>query len=381
MLNDSDLIESYLQWIRKTICTESVAKTAFDSWMTKFKEPRYKPLEPWNPALNEKRRKIPDRFWQTKKINLIRSLWDSNCDKLLAESVAKFAWDWSLYFEKMIRDYLSPDMLKTLNRASNNDQNLFLFSEKRLFELGIEIPEPSLLKCAGCGINFMNWSVDPRLGERVGYKILFCQDCYYKASYGLGNPSADKDTMLEQLSIISNIIGTVPNSSFLRNLKLINLSEDNQVTLIKTLLAMPSYEKFVDEFDSWLQALILAGVLEGGVQRTPRGVRCIANDGHVCNSLAEKTIDDWLHVRNIQHEKEPVYPYHVHLNPSRMRADWKVKDVLIEYAGLMDDPTYATKMKTKQDLAKNFGISLIVLEPEDILDLEIKLETLLSEQE
>ena len=139
---------------------------------------------------------------------------------------------------------------------------------------------------------------------------------------------------------------------------------------------MPLQKKFVEVFGSWLQALMLAGILENGTQRMSRGVRCIANDGHICNSLAEKTIDDWLYSHNIHHEKEPFYPYHFRLNPTKLRADWKAQNILIEFAGLMDEPDYAAKMKAKQEIAKEFGLPLIILEPEDILNLDLKLANL-----
>ena len=98
-------------------------------------------------------------------------------------------------------------------------------------------------------------------------------------------------------------------------------------------------------FGSWLNALILAEVSTDGTRRTSRGIQCIALDGHKCLSLVEKTIDDWFTEHNISHEKEPAYPYHPHLNPSKMRADWKVENVLFEYAGLMEEPAYALKME------------------------------------
>jgi len=85
-----------------------------------------------------------------------------------------------------------------------------------------------------------------------------------------------------------------------------------------------------------------------------------------------------LSAHNIRHEKEPHYPYHVHLNVSGMRADWKVRDILIEYAGMMNEPSYAAKIKAKQELAKEFRVSLIILEPNDIFDLNIKLKSLIA---
>jgi hypothetical protein len=42
-------------------------------------------------------------------------------------------------------------------------------------------------------------------------------------------------------------------------------------------------------------AIVGGQALEDGTQRMARGTRCLAQDGHLCHSLAEKTIDDLLH--------------------------------------------------------------------------------------
>jgi hypothetical protein len=92
--------------------------------------------------------------------------------------------------------------------------------------------------------------------------------------------------------------------------------------------------------------------------------------------LPEKAIDDWFTEHHISHEKEPIYPYHPDLNPSNMRADWKVEGVLIEYTGLMEEPDYASKMDAKLELCRESNLKLIILYPADIFNLDTKLEEL-----
>ena len=120
-----------------------------------------------------------------------------------------------------------------------------------------------------------------------------------------------------------------------------------------------------------------AQILEGDVLKTSFGYRCIAQDGHECYSLSEKIIDDWLYHHNVAHEKEVLYPSDEILNDTGLRADWRVKDVLIEFAGLLVDPIYAAKIDRKKKLCEKFSIDLIILEPEDIGNLEDNLSKIL----
>jgi hypothetical protein len=115
---------------------------------------------------------------------------------------------------------------------------------------------------------------------------------------------------------------------------------------------------------NWYQVLADAGLIE--FEKIGKyGIVCVAKDGHVCRSLQEKFIDDWLYEYGIKHETEPVYPYHIELNKNSMRADFKVGDTWIEYFGLTTKK-YKEKMDKKRELAKLESIHLIELFPEDM---------------
>jgi len=121
------------------------------------------------------------------------------------------------------------------------------------------------------------------------------------------------------------------------------------------------------EFGSYLKAIIAAGVLTDDTLKTPYGTRCLALDGHECHSLAERTIDDWLHQAGIPHEREPLYPHHPKYNPNdRMRADWLVRDTFVEYLGLVGVLNYDEKTMTKQLIAREAGIRLICIKAADL---------------
>jgi len=370
-------IDLYLQWIQKRKYLGKSVESIVEEKKKELDAHRYDPLKPWRPL---SKIHVPAHILKTKKFSRLEGIWDEQCDILLQEVVGNYAWDWELYIEKIFTSRVDSGKLAKISPFLK-DMYLKYFCQKRMIDLGIDVPKSRLLVCSGCGISFMDWSVESRIAERVGYKILFCKDCYIKAFWGINNELQDNNEMLEHLSSLANLLGVIPTRDFRMKLDLSNATEESQIAIVKILRIMPPYEKFLDEFGSWLQALILANVLENGTQRTSRGIRCIANDGHVCNSLAEKMIDDWLSVHAINHEKEPTYPYHAQLNTSRMRADWKVQDIMIEYAGMMNEPSYAAKIKAKQDLAKEFHIAIVILEPKDILDLEKKLGSLIGKSD
>ena len=123
--------------------------------------------------------------------------------------------------------------------------------------------------------------------------------------------------MLAILRGFCKAIKFVPSSNFIARPYFFFLPEDDQVEAVKYFLEMPLYKIYVREFGSWFKALIQAGVLDDATQRLFFGTRCLANDGHECASIAEKTIDDWMTNLKISHQKEPLYPYDEELIPPK----------------------------------------------------------------
>ncbi|GEM_PF-717675 len=365
----------YLRWLRETKYLGKSIEAIENEKQAQINAYSYRPLDPYRRFARNRTRVKSVR--KTKRMQTISEMWNVECDKFLLMAAEKYAWDLELNIIDAINSQAPSERIVEIKSFCNNDLNLIDFCYKRLRDLGVDIHKPKLLTCEGCGINYFGWSIEKGIAERVGYQIYFCKQCYVKAFWGSRDATKDKEKMLEHLYNVANVLGTVPTGTYRnRNLNLSNLTKENHISLVKTLIDMPAYKEYVEKFGSWLQALILAGVLENGTQRTGRGIRSIANDGHVCNSLAERTIDDWLSAHRIQHEKEPEYPYHMYLNTTKMRADWQVRDIMIEYAGLMSEPSYAAKIKAKQELANEFHLQIIVIEPQDILDLDKKLKLL-----
>ncbi len=155
---------------------------------------------------------------------------------------------------------------------------------------------------------------------------------------------------------------------------------ENYAEYLKAAYLLPPSWYLVNKFQtrSWLKILTDSRVLSDGLLRTGRGIKCIAKDGHECNSLVELEIDNWLFIKGIPHKKEPLYPFHKEYNSSsRLRADFQVKQSFIEYAGLMDDPQYASKIEMKKKLAQELKINLIVIEPNNFKNLYDFLENII----
>lgn len=321
---------------------------------------------------------------------LVQEIWDDTCDKILEELTHQYHWDASYFVAIAVAEYLPTEKLEKFKKACENKNThiwynvLGSFAQERIEELRIEVRKPIIKKCRHCGEEFLESSIRSSVSIKANYNTIFCSDCYDKVLSGGINVVTKQSAkppseMLTILREFCEVVKFVPSSSFMAQPSLFSLTEEEQVKATRNFLEMPLYKFYVSEFGSWFKALIQAGILDEGTQRLFFGTRCLANDGHECASIAEKTIDDWLTNRNVIHQKEPLYPHDRELNPARkLRADWEVENTLIEYAGLMNRQDYSEKMSKKRVLASKHGIALIILSAEDLLKLDKKLERFLD---
>ncbi|WP_225823921.1 hypothetical protein [Streptomyces naphthomycinicus] len=117
---------------------------------------------------------------------------------------------------------------------------------------------------------------------------------------------------------------------------------------------------------TWTEWLAHAGLLTDGV-RASMGTATTATDGHLCRSLFERHVDDFLHRWGVAHEPEPSYPRHPELNTTGLRADWRLADgTFVEALGLMTKEAYAAKVARKRELARRHGLRLVTVTAEDL---------------
>lgn len=122
-------------------------------------------------------------------------------------------------------------------------------------------------------------------------------------------------------------------------------------------------------FGTWNYAIEVAGFRPNPIMFADK---CIANDGHICDSLAEKLIDDYLYGKNIQHQRCIPYPN------SECTADFKIGDTLVEYFGLAGEhKRYDELRRIKQKMAKKYRLNLIEVYPKDLYP-QNKLENILG---
>jgi len=135
-------------------------------------------------------------------------------------------------------------------------------------------------------------------------------------------------------------------------------------------------------FGSWNNAVLAAGFMPNRSHdnRMYKRTNAKALDGHLCDSISELLIDNWLTKNKIEHERNISYPDTNH------KADWginfKGKTIFVEYFGLAkDSPRYDKSIKKKKGICRKYKIKLVGVYPWDLypkINLDTKLKIFLS---
>jgi hypothetical protein len=311
---------------------------------------------------------------------MILKWWSPAHDELLATCISQEQWIWPWGIDKKI---VAITPRQTIEEWKEEDpicaeyawySVLMYFAISRAERLGLSktIRAPEWRICPLCGQKFVEDSLPVPLVRRLGIDRLdFCAPCLQGTVFGPGSEVVSKEEVQQFLRGLSEVLGRIPSQDFgegMGDLRDLNTAE--RLSVLTLLRQKPNQERVKELFGSWFAALIAAGLLENEARRLQRGTQCLATDGHVCFSLGEKTIDDFLHANRIQHKKEPHYPV------GNFRADFVANSVFIEYLGLTGDREYDLKTREKQRLCKEHGIKLIAVYPADLVSSR-KLEAML----
>lgn len=231
--------------------------------------------------------------------------------------------------------------------------------------------DPQPLPCPRCGGRFDPAVLEPWAVIQFG-PARWCPRCCRSARGGRpGN--AGRDQAAAALTRVARVIGAPPPADFAAQPLPLDWPTSRRDALMDALCEAPPAAAIQAAVGSsgWRHVLAGLGLLDSG-QRLARGIMCAAADGHPCRSLGERSVDDWLARHAVPHEVEPRWPRHGTLNPhGRLRADWRLADgTYIEYAGMLTDDDYAARIEDKRVLAAESGITLIVLIPEDLRNLD-----------
>lgn len=119
------------------------------------------------------------------------------------------------------------------------------------------------------------------------------------------------------------------------------------------------YKKARNFYGNWNKAIEAAGFEPNPVMFAKK---YISRDGHKCDSLAEKIIDEWLYSKGIPHDRSVPYP-----ELQKMTCDFVVKNFFIEFFGLEGQhKKYTELVNKKRILSKKHKIKLIELKPADL---------------
>lgn len=114
-------------------------------------------------------------------------------------------------------------------------------------------------------------------------------------------------------------------------------------------------------FGTWNQAVAAAGF---DPIKTKFSKNWTARDGHMCNSLVERILDDWFSRRYIYHQVHVRYPW-----GGFMSADFKIGNFWVELFGLKGElEEYDLLRKKKLSLIKEHHLNFIGLESKDVLN-------------
>jgi len=312
----------------------------------------------------------------------ILNWWNIDLDNLLHVQISKWQWVWYWSITDEIVKITQPAILEEWKKTDPLCSQyawysiLMNFAKVRADQIGFtkSIRQPRKKVCPLCNESFMEDSLPFSIVIRFGIDRLdFCVPCLSGTIFQeTGNKSASKRAILQYLKDLAFLLGRVPTQNFGEGkTDLIDMTYDERLALLKLLKNKPSVRCVKSKFGSWLNALIQAEVLEDGTRRAGRGIQSIAKDGHICHSLGEKTIDEYLFAHDIYHEREPRYP------ESNYRGDFKIGKAILEYFGLTGNPEYDAKTKEKISLCEKHGISLVALYPKDLISQE-KFESKLS---
>lgn len=283
----------------------------------------------------------------------------------------------TVQIDKINNSLFTQKSIKNTIRYLKHDYFVYGFGQDLFWKNEIK-SNATFLPCKICGSEFAYFSsIESTISSTDSelYDKSFCNKCLSVKQY-----FNNFFTTEEYIQIFSSVIREKMRIFFdhrpLSRRKIISLLlntatvQSSVVYQFKLLSIMPDYN--VAGLESSMHLFDKAKVLEIMNQRRGiGGYKSIASNGVACSSLGERMIAEFLIDKQIIFEKEPLYPHHAAYNPNTaMRADFKVGNLWVELAGMMNLPEYAKKMENKKLLGRSLGLELLILQDYQDNDLQ-----------
>ena len=155
-------------------------------------------------------------------------------------------------------------------------------------------PEPSTVICPICGREFWNGYIVYWMYRRYG-PARYCNDCCFSALEGHSR-DVSKEEVIKALTDLAAAFEAIPSASFAFCALPPDVPNEKRDQWMRALAVMPAAYRIKEILgcEDWLSVLKTAGLVTDGWRMKRGGVMCHAADGHLCRSLLERTIDDWL---------------------------------------------------------------------------------------
>ncbi len=185
----------------------------------------------------------------------------------------------------------------------------------------------------GCGFSICRICLQKFKGEN-----LYCSRVCSKKARERHNPQ----DLIRAITVASKALGRIPSKREVSKLS----------------------SPCIYAFGSWNNAVVAAGLKPNRSHdhRMYKRAMTVAADGHLCDSVSEAIIDNWLSHKGIKHERDAAYPV------GKYKADWVLANgQFVEYFGLANDSArYDRDAALKQKICRQHGIALVALYPGDL---------------
>jgi hypothetical protein len=306
-------------------------------------------------SLDPQYRCLPSVNRMPRRSERVPAWWSEDQDKALLDVLANYLGCWSLYAEEHLRPTISTENVATVKHYRDLERIALLRLSSP--QMRRWVPNDYQSVCAICGRRFWVSSLPPTWFRRLGQSSRsFCPPCLSARLFPDPRNTTPR-VAVQYVADLAKLIGTVPTSDF--GSQFSDYGPYPLATVREVIRRQPlrPSQRTIKKCGGWESLLGRAMLLP---HRRARGYTVVGSDGHVCDSLGEQAICNFLTSHGVRHTREPRYPGRTWI------ADFGVGNVFIEYFGLAGQPGYDSKTRAKLKYAQSTALDLIAIYPADL---------------